>query len=653
MHTLVELLLQRSRTNSQHPVVQWLPNGLTIEQTLDYAELVSQARTVAAWLQHHHRGQTPVLVCCPNGPAALAALFGCFFAGVIAIPLPATGGRRRLAQLEVVAQQTQATTVLTTAATAAALRDQLGAYPALQAAGWQAVEQLDPSLAQAWQAPTITATTTAYLQYTSGSTTVPKGVVISHAQLVSNLAQMVQRYKLSASDVGLFWLPFYHDMGLIASLLAPIYVGGQVLLMPPEVFAAQPLRWLEALSLHRATVSAAPPSAYRLCLERSSAAERQRLDLSAWRVAILGAEPIYAPTLHAFTQAFAAQGFRATALCPSYGLAEATLIVTAHHAAQPPRILTVEAHALAQGHVREVVSGGQALVSCGPPVADCTVVIVAPGSQIRLAADAVGEIWVRGPQVAPGYWQRPEAAQATFNGTLAGEPEGGFLRTGDLGFVHAGELFIVGRAKDLLIVNGENYAPEDLEQLVLEAHPQQIESVACFAVAQAEGEEIVMLMAWRRTWRDARDAAQREALSTSAQRRVTQATGLWIAAVGLIAPGQMPHTTSGKLQRFRCRERFLAAATEGLEVFTYPQPQPSARQAANASSFTLDFVAQRLHMPVTSLNRQQRLSELGLGSLDAALLRAQLAEHYGVEVPLAWLVANPTLEEFLERVGGG
>ena len=650
--TLVELVTQRSATMPERTAFTFLLDGEHAQQHLSYAALAIQARTVAAWLQQQHVGHEPVLILCPTGPEFIAAFFGCLFAGAIAVPLPTTAGRRSLPQVAAIAQHTKASVVLTSAATAAVCASQ----PALQHLNGQVVAQLDPALAATWQPQPINPTTTALLQYTSGSTAAPKGVMLSQRNLLANVAQISQRYALTSSAVSVFWLPLYHDMGLISSILAPIYVACRAILLPPAAFAEQPLRWLQAISQYQATISSAPDMAYRLCVERSKAEERSQLDLSAWRVAICGAEPVRSTTLARFASAFAAAGFRAEYFCPAYGLAEATLMVTARPDRSAPRTLMLDRQQLAQGQVIPVTAGGQTFVSCGLPVADCEVAIVAPELQVRVAEQQLGEIWVRGPNVAAGYWNAPQASTETFGVTLT-TGEAGFLRTGDLGFLHAGELFIVGRMKDLLIVNGENYFPEDLEQHVAAAHEAALEGVAIFAVDTGEREQIVLLLERRRVWYQATLAEQRRALADSAQRTVAQATGLWVDAVGLVAPGHLPRTTSGKIQRFRCREHFLAAQTAGIELFVYAQPAQTPvslaaqlQAATPATSFILTFLAQRLQCQIAALDLHQSLRDLGLGSLDAAMLRAQLAERFGIQVPLAWFLENLRLEEFLARV---
>jgi acyl-CoA synthetase (AMP-forming)/AMP-acid ligase II len=380
------------------------------------------------------------------------------------------------------------------------------------------------------------------VQYTSSSTASPKNVVLTHSNLLHNSAILQRTLGHSPESVGAIWLPPYHDMGLIGGLLQPLYCGFPVFLMSPLHFLQRPLRWLDMITRYRATTSAGPTFAYELCVRRTTAEQRATLDLRSWDAAVVGAEPINAATLERFAAAFAPCGFRPAVFRPSYGLAEATLMVTSRTG---PHTLDDRA---------------PALVSCGGPRPGQRVLVVAAESRVPCPSDVIGEIWVAGPSVARGYWNRPEETEAAFGGCLATTGEGPFLRTGDLGFVHEGELFVTGRLKDVIIIRGRNHFPDDIERTVARSHPSLSAcGGAAFSVVADGEEQLVVLQEVDRHDRQ----PDSDGIADGIRCAVMESHDVRVVSVLLVRAGRLPRTTSGKIQRFACRDAYLAGTLGG------------------------------------------------------------------------------------------
>lgn len=646
---LVEMVRQRAAATPERTAFVFLPDGENEQARLTYGEVERRAQAVAGWLLAQGVGAQPVLVACPTGPEFVSALFGCLLAGAIATPAPVPGSRRARARLGAIAAQTQAPVALTTAAALAGDGVQGGGVQGSRLR-WQPVEAIEAA-GDGIRLPAVDPAVPALLQYTSGSMGDPKGVVLSHANLIANVGQIAAACDLDETALGAFWLPLHHDMGLIGAILTPLYVHGAAVLMPPLAFAGRPLRWLEAISRYRATISTAPNAGYDLCVERSSAAERAQLDLRSWQVALCGAEPVRAATLRRFAGAFAPSGFRPASWRPTYGLAEVALMVTVT-AAAPTR----GQGAGDGGAGGEGAPGAHPLVGSGEPVAGTRVCIVDPEQGVCVAPGEVGEVWVSGPSVAQGYWGDEAATAAAFGARLA-DGTGPFLRTGDLGFLAGGQLLISGRSKDLIVANGENYYPADLEAAVLDEHRAVVSLAAAFAVDTGEREEVVLLLERRRDWLPGAGAAAREALAAAARRSVAAAAGLLVDVVAVIRPARLPRTTSGKLQRFRCREQWLAgelpiegealrfAAGAGLDAGS--DVLPAAGEIGEREALALRLLAEISGAPAPVELLDLPLAGLGLGSLQWVLLAARFQEHSGRTIALGDAGAEMTLRGLL------
>ncbi|PRX60369.1 amino acid adenylation domain-containing protein [Nonomuraea fuscirosea] len=624
------------------------------EEAIDYAGLDRRARALAALLAEHAGPGERALLVYPPGLDYVAGFFGCLYAGLVAVPVYPPVGGRGLERLQAIAADAGAALVLTDAAGLAVTAPLLDLAPSLR---WLATDALSGSYADAWDGAHPARDDLALLQYTSGSTGRPKGVMVRHGNLMANAGSLAHALGLGADSRGVSWLPPYHDMGLIGGILQPIYSGFPCTLMSPMSFLRSPYRWLEVMSRKQATISAAPDFAYLECLRRIGAEERESLDLSAWRHALVGAEPVRASTLDGFARAFGSSGFRATSFYPCYGLAEATLFVTG--GAVPgtgPKVIEVDREELERG--RAVMAdrpgngdsgrdGGRrkvVLTGCGSSRSDDLVVVV--DSAGRACADGeVGEVWVGGSTVAAGYWRRPAETERAFLARLAGEGERAFLRTGDLGFQHDGELYITGRAKDLMVIRGRNHHPQDVEETASAAHPLLRQGrAAAFSVDDGVEERVVLVHEVTGGFQASDGAAVIRAIRAA----LALEHGLDLRDVALVRAGKIPRTTSGKVRRSECRARWLAGS---LGILANDRPAPSGQVARTVTPVT-ELVAAAIDLPAAELDVDRPLVGLGLDSLRAARLSAQV-EASGVRMPLDRLLNGMSTKELQQAIDDG
>jgi len=571
---LVELLRHRATYQPDEIAFTFLVDGEDQQVHITNAELDRQARAIGGWLQSAGLEGERALLLYPPGLEFIAAFFGCLYAGVVAVPVYPPRKNRSLQRIQAIAEDAQARVALTTQAVIRRVEPLIDETPHLKQLRWLATCDVPLQMEDRWQKPPITSETLAFLQYTSGSTGMPKGVMLNHGNLLHNSALIAYVFEHTRSGIGVFWLPSYHDMGLIGGILQPLFVGRPNILMSPLAFLQKPFRWLWAITRFRATTSGGPNFAYELCVDKIPPAQRAQLDLSSWQVAFNGAEPVRAETMERFTEAFAPYGFRREAFFPCYGLAEATLIVTGGYAKQPPVIRWFLTDALERGRAipaPEHGPGARPLVGCGQTLPDQRVLIVDPDTCQQLAEGHVGEIWVQGPSVAMGYWNRPEATAQTFGGYVRDTGEGPFLRTGDLGFLHQGELFVTGRIKDVIILRGRNIYPQDIELTVQHAHPWlRPDAGAAFTVEQEGRERLVIVHEVER-----RARGHLEPVLQAIRKAISEEHDLAVDAIVLIKPGTIPKTSSNKIQRHACRQGYLDRTLAALAWWERAETEPA------------------------------------------------------------------------------
>ena len=643
MTTFVQLLQYQAQTRANKVGYTFLTDDEQKENQLTYAQLAQQAKAIAACLQADNAAGKPVLLLYPPGPAYIAAFFGCLYAGAIAVPTYPPRLNRPDPRLESIVKDSQAQFALTTQMILTKIQKRLAHMPLLERLQWRATDALSLSEAEQWHAPVIDGETIAFLQYTSGSTGNPKGVILTHNNLLHNSAIIYDAYGHSGESQGVIWLPPYHDMGLIGGILQPLYGGFPVVLMSPVAFLQRPLRWLEAISHYGGTTSGGPNFAYDLCIRRTTPEQRAALDLSSWQVAFNGAEPIRAETMQRFADAFAPAGFRYHAFYPCYGLAEATLIVSGGEAAAPPKTVAFAAKALLEGEVKPVTNGHM-LVSNG----HCRqmVQIVNPENGQPCPPEQIGEIWVAGSSVSQGYWQRPEASQETFAGTIVGNDDGPFLRTGDLGFLYQGQLYITGRLKDLIIIRGQNHYPQDIEATAAQSHEAlEPDAGAAFSI-DVEGEEkLVLVYEVKRSHR----REEIDPIANVVRQAITQNHALQLHDFVLIKPRRMPRTSSGKIQRYACRRAYLEGelpvvgqsqlAAQGIEVGDEPRVSLIQRSLTAVDDpavkrlllthYLQEQISHLLAQDSANLDMQTNLTDLGLTPTQRQQLSSILQQDLG------------------------
>ncbi|MEO1085942.1 MAG: fatty acyl-AMP ligase, partial [Acidobacteriota bacterium] len=550
--TLVDLLRSRAASTPDRVLYTFLEDGEGDESSLTYADVDRRARAIAVDLRAALGPGDRVLLLYPPGLDYVAAFFGCLYAGVVAVPVYLPRPNRPMTRLRAVVADCGATAVLATSAVRQSLGRRVDGDAELEALRWVLTDGVDEGAPDAWNAPEIDGESLAFLQYTSGSTGNPKGVMLTHANLLHNLAMITDCFGQDAESVAVIWLPPYHDMGLIGGILQPLYGGSRVVLMSPSAFFQRPARWLQAISRYRATTSGGPNFAYDLSLRKMAPEQRSALDLSAWTVAFNGAEPVSAATLDAFAEGFADAGFERRAFRPCYGLAEGTLIVSGDAVGDGPVSASFERAALLEGDVAPASSDAegdvQRLAGSGAVLGGQDLRIVDAATGRPCAPGRVGEIWVSSPSIAQGYWGDASKSRESLQARIDGDPQAGpFLRTGDLGFVHGGELFVTGRLKDLIIVRGKNFYPQDIERTVADCHPDFLQGGgAAFSVDVDGVEQVVVVQELERRAIRRFDAAP---AADAARAAVALEHELQLHTLVFIRTGSLPKTSSGKVQR--------------------------------------------------------------------------------------------------------
>jgi len=563
IHDLVHLLQWRAEHEGGKLAYVFLEDGEREEVEMTYVELDQRARVIAAMLQEYDVEGERVILLYPPGLEYIAGFFGCLYAGAIAVPAyPPNPLRldRTLPRLQAIASDSQAKLALTTQPVLEMANFVFSQAPDLAAMLWLASDACDTDKNNAWQSPMITSETMAFLQYTSGSTQSPRGVKLTHGNLMHNLALISSVFGLTQDDTGAIWLPPYHDMGLIGGILQPIHRRFPVILLSPLAFLQRPMRWLRAISNYKVSVSGGPNFAYDLCARKATPEDIATLDLSHWQVAFNGAEPVRFETMERFAETFAPCGFKDEAFFPCYGLAEATLIVSGGERLTGLRSLVVQRGSVEnnQAIVVEPMDDTQVLVGCGRNLADQRIVIVDTDTCQPLPDRAVGEIWVKGDSISQGYWDNPDETEKTFGAYLSDSGDGPYLRTGDLGFLNDGELYISGRIKDLIIIDGLNHYPQDIEQAVEGLHPAiRPGCSAAFSHSINGAEHLIVAVEIRIQYQPptlSTDIARQQVLDPKALKRdmrraIAEQHDLRVHDVVLLQSGSVAKTSSGKVQR--------------------------------------------------------------------------------------------------------
>jgi 8-amino-7-oxononanoate synthase len=628
--TICHRLVNWAAESPQTTAFEFCADGESVTESITYAELVSQAAQLANELRTTSAVGDRALLLLPTSIDYVVALVGCWIAGLVAVPVFPPHRNRNAERVQGIAADAEPSVILTSSEAAEGVESLVPAR-----CGKPSIVALDklnrgtgPAVVELASLHDL-----AILQYTSGSTGDPKGVRISHANLLANASTIADAFVLRHGLRSVSWLPLYHDMGLVGGVVAPLYSGVTTTLMPSNAFLQQPLRWLKLISQTGAEIAGGPNFAYDLCVNRTTPRERAQLDLSQWRLAFNGAEPVRGNTLESFSKTFAPCGFRPQAFYPCYGMAEATLLVTGGDPERLPR-------------KSRVIDSGTQVVSCGRP-RGVELAIVDSAAEVIASDGDVGEIWLSGPAISSGYWNRPH--DSAFAGQLAGDSRR-WLRTGDLGFMSRGELFVTGRAKDVIIIRGVNFFAHDIEQTSRRAHPA-LESApaAALAVPVAGVESLVVVQeSPRRYLQDA------EQVITAIRMSITNTHGIAPAAVVLVKPGQLSRTTSGKIQRFACRQRYLGHQMLALLEWKADSTARSGPSASAMPQSTLASLVELIGRSVAvaghEITADANLASLGLDSLQAMELLSAVETRFGVLIEESDFVACESLAAFAELI---
>ena len=561
--SVVDLLRDRAESQPDQLAYRFLADGETESGTLTYQQLHQQALQIASYLQSFLSAGDRVLVVYPYsaGLEFIAAFFGCLYAGVIAVTDNPPVSTQAIPKLQTRLESSQCRAILSTEALIQHLQTQFSVETRHGASlRWVATDTLfSQNLATQWKEPQINGDTIAFLQYTSGSTGTPKGVMVTHQNVIHNSDIIYNAFGHNPNSRGLIWLPLFHDMGLIGGVIQPLYGGFPVTLMSPISLVQKPFRWLEAISQYQATTSGGPNFAYDLVCRTATPEKLEKLDLSSWDIAFSGAEPVRLETLKRFAEIFGPSGFKPEAFYPCYGMAETTLFISGGNKHQTPHILSVDAVALEQNQVIiQPSTKTRSLVSCGFPWLGDEVIIVDPEQLTRRDENQVGEILVSGKGVGLGYWGKPEDTETTFKVYVDGQ--GPYLRTGDLGFLHEGELYITGRIKDMMILWGRNRYPQEIEATLDTCHPAiRPGHSAAFSIETEIGEQLIIASEIERRY--LRNLNVEEVVNTIRQAVAEQNT-VDVFAIVLLKTTTIPKTTSGKIQRRACRTKFLEGSLD-------------------------------------------------------------------------------------------
>ena len=659
--TFVDKIQAQAIKCSSQAAFTFLQDGETQLDSLTFQQLDTQARAIATVLQSYGARGERALLLYPPGLEFICAFLGCLYAGVIATPAYPPRSNSSIARLLAIVHDAEAKFALTTHALEEKIATKFAQNSSEDNITFVATDKIDTNLATEWQKPKLTPENLAFLQYTSGSTGTPKGVMVSHGNIIANSQSIARCFQNQPEHTGVSWLPPYHDMGLIGCIIQPAYIGISMYMMAPVTFLQRPYRWLEVISRYGANTSGGPNFAYELCVNQITPEQRDSLDLSSWELAFSGAEPVRAETIEKFAEYFAPCGFRKEAFYPCYGMAESTLIITGGDKQTKPVVGSFDSQSLTENKATDTSKESMAttLVSSGQNIPGQKIVIANPDNLTQCQDREIGEIWTTSHSVAQGYWRRKEQTEAIFHAHLADTNDGPFLRTGDLGFLSDGELFVTGRLKDLIIIRGRNYYPQDIELTVDNAHPAvRIGCGAAFALEIAGKEQLVITQEVKRSYLRKLNV---EEVSKAIRTKVAQEHELQPYAVLLLKTGSIPKTSSGKIRRHACKAGFgegslnvvgewKLSGVSAKIVNKNPLvgavrelPRPDLRidsivnpQQENIQNWLIANLAGRLGLSAEEININEPFANYGLDSLQAVRLSAELEDWLKIKL-------NPTL----------
>ena len=659
--SIVDLLEKRAALHSGQHAFTFLKDGDVESDRLTFAQLRDRVHAVAAGLLDAGLGGKAALMLYPAGLDFVVAFYACLYARVVPIPAVPPSMTRNLGNLDAIMADAGADTILTSRAAAEKIEalyaegERSGRYRIV------ATDEMSDAWASSWKPQPVTRDSLAFLQYTSGSTGAPKGVMVSHGNLLHNHEMLKTFFEVNETSRYVSWLPHHHDMGLIGNIMESIYVGVPCFLFAPATFVKRPYAWLRAISTHRATISGAPNFAYQLCVDRVTDEQISTLDLSSWRVAYNGAEPVRASTLRAFTERFAACGLRPFAPYPCYGMAEATLIISGGQVEAEPNLIHLDKDALERGWARELPSDhprAHPLVCCGREGSGQRIRIVDPATRALCEAGRVGEIWVSGGSICQGYLNQPELSEEVYRARLLPDDGYSYARSGDLGYLHHnGDLFITGRLKDTLIIRGRNHYPQDIEYLVEQCHPALATAGgAAFSIEIAGEERVVVAHEVTRAQALRYDMAE---IVNAVRQALAESSELALHGFVLLKPGRVPKTSSGKIQRRAAREAYLRGELQSLDQWVSADEIEVAASTAvqvdlgdrdGLENWLRERVSAYLKLDSSEIDCDLPLSHYGMDSMLSLKLIGDISNLTKREVEPTLLWEFPTVSALVARI---
>lgn len=659
--SLNHLLDFRAQEHGDKMLFSFIDRKLQPKKELNYRQFRQSALSIASHLRRHTKVGDRAVLLFPPGLEYVEAYFGCLYAGVIAVPVfPPQMGRQIKRVMQIVGDS-RPSVFMSTGDVFDQVKTMAPQWVESAGGSWMCTDRLEeiPLEAPHEAGPDEIA----FLQYTSGSTGNPKGVMVSHGNLLQNEEMIKNGFGSNENIVCVNWLPLYHDMGLIGAVLHPLYMGGTSILMSPFTFLTGPFNWLNAISTFRGTACGGPNFAYEMCVNKITDEQVGQLDLSSWTQAFNGAEPIRASTLARFEEKFAPAGFNPDSWRPCYGLAEATLMVSTGTTSTPKTLLDIDMKSLKgeQAMLGQGEDPSMTLVSSGFPVINQELLVVHPETRTPMEELGIGEVWIAGPHVARGYWEKPKINEAEFGAYLADGSKGPYFRTGDLGFVYEGQLYITGRQKDLIIVRGKNHYPQDIELTAMEAHPAiQPGGTVAFSIEGERGEALVIVSELQRNGLKKNSG---EEIAAAIRQEVASTHELQAKAIVLIPRKGILKTSSGKVQRRANKKSYLEGKMdilflwEGQEEDFTPdtnggtgEKKAVQNEARDLKSWIMQWLAAKLDIGMDQIDMADPITAYGVDSLMLAEFETEVSEYLGRNWPVRdLLLTEPSLEELVEK----
>lgn len=642
--TIVDSLLEQVKSQPEKIAFRYLVDEKEPSQDLTYSDLYNSASDIANFLLSIAAPSSRIMLLFPPGLSYIKAFYGCLLAGMIAVPLYPPKKNAKSDRVINVARSCESTIALTAQIDLGSVKSVLNESNCeLFEINVYSVDELPlfsgkPDKLDRYVLPDV-----AFLQFTSGSTGLPKGVIITHSNIIANVEHLRLTTTANQGDVFVNWLPLFHDLGLVTAVLLPVYLGSTSILMSPASFVRNPLFWLKAISYYQGTIGGAPNFAYDLCVKKITSSEASNLELGSWRIAFNAAEPIRSATLNEFSSHFSSGGFKSTALYPSYGMAEATVFISGGESSLEPEQISIEKNSLSKNKIKimsEALPGTIRLVSCGVVMEPHDVRIVDADTRVQLDDGCIGEIWFSGPSVSPGYWGREDLTSATFNNYIAGYPGYKFLKTGDLGFKWNNQLYVTGRMKDLIILHGENYYPQDIE-LSVSNSDISVRPGYCVAFSRnQEGIERLCIVA--EIEREFYKKIDSKKVEKNIKTKIFHDHGISVYEVVLLKPYKLPVTSSGKVQRALTRQMVIDGRLNDLSIYISDESCVFLEAKTDLEKFLSDTWCNVLNLDVISLN--DNFFEIGGSSVSAAEISYKIHEQYKhIELDMEQMFDFPTI----------